>query len=170
MELSFYPRWHFLVTQPELQQRKGGEYKWLFWVCWGHSHRDNIGWDWRLKLFDVSSQGRSRTVSLQKSCWTYRPQKLLFLHSFFSQAKQAADAGDTEETHGNTARTGNVLLWITCVVLGIALYCYTNGNLLCCIVNWTACKHKVTVCASHLYTPLAIAALILSYSDIMYSY
>ena len=53
----------FLVTQPELQQRKGGEYKWLSWVCWGHSHRDNIGWDWRLKLLDVSSQGRSRTVA-----------------------------------------------------------------------------------------------------------
>jgi len=40
---------------------------------------------------------------LQKSCWTYRAQKLLFLHLFFSQAKQAADAGDIEETHGNTS-------------------------------------------------------------------
>jgi len=31
-----------------------------------------------------------------------------------------------------TARTENVLLWITCVVLSISLC--TNGNLLCCMV------------------------------------
>jgi len=61
-------------------------------------------------------------LSRLQQCWTYRAQKLLFLHSFFSQAKQAADAGDTEETHENTARTGNVLLWITCVVPGVALH------------------------------------------------
>jgi len=56
----------------------------------------------KAKVVGCELSRRSRTVA--KELLDLQSSEIVIpIHSLFSQAKQAADAGDIEETHGNTS-------------------------------------------------------------------